>query len=331
MDLSTTYLGFDMPNPFICGAGPLADDLDSVRRLEDAGISAIVMRSLFEEQLTDEGLATLMSMDLPAESYGEALSYFPSLDEFVLGPGEYLEQIRKTKDAVRVPVIGSLNGTTPGGWLDYAKQIQDAGADALELHVYSVPTNPQATGASQVASTVEMVRSVREAVSIPLAVKLSPFYSAFANVAKKLDEVGADGLILFNRFYQPDIDVENLEVVESFNLSNSAELPLRLRWLAIVSGHVNASLGVTGGVHTKIDTIKAVMCGAHGVQLVSALIKHGPQHVAKLCQAVSEWLEEHEYDHLRQMQGSMSLLKCPDPKAFVRGSYARVLQTWKGI
>jgi dihydroorotate dehydrogenase (fumarate) len=331
MDLSTTYLGFDLPNPFICGASPLADNLDNVRRLEDAGVSAIVMRSLFEEQLTDEGLATHMSMDLPAESHGEALSYFPSLDEFVLGPGEYLEQIRKTKDAVGVPVIGSLNGNTPGGWLDYAKQIQDAGADALELHVYSVPTNPQTSGASQVASTVDMVRSVREVVSIPLAVKLSPFYSAFANVAKNLDEVGADGLILFNRFYQPDIDVENLEVVESFNLSTSAELPLRLRWLAIVSGHVDASLGVTGGVHTEIDTIKAVMCGAHGVQLVSALIKHGPQHVAKLRQAVSEWLEEHEYDHLRQMQGSMSLLKCPDPKAFVRGSYARVLQTWKGI
>jgi dihydroorotate dehydrogenase (fumarate) len=331
MDLSTKYLGFELSNPFICGASPLADSLDTVRSLEDAGVSVIVMRSLFEEQLVAEGLATHMSMDTPSESQGEAMSYFPSLEEFVLGPDEYLDQIRKTKEAVHVPIIGSLNGTTPGGWLDYAEQIEQAGADALELHVYSVPTSPQETGEARVADTVDMVRSVRKAVSIPLAVKLSPFYSSFANVAKKLDEVGADGLVLFNRFYQPDIDVENLEVVSNLRLSTSAELPLRLRWLAIVSGHVDASLGVTGGVHSAIDTIKAVMCGAHGVQMVSALMQHGPQHVENLRQAVSEWLEEHEYDNLRQMQGSMSLLKSPDPQAFVRGNYAHVLQTWSGI
>jgi dihydroorotate dehydrogenase (fumarate) len=331
MDLSTTYLGFEMPNPFICGASPLADNLDTVRTLEDAGAALIVMRSLFEEQLAAEGLATHMSMDTPAESQGEAMSYFPSLDQFVLGPDEYLDQIRKTKDAVGIPVVGSLNGDTPGGWLDYAKQIEEAGADALELHVYSVPTNPQETGEARVESTVDMVRAVRKAVSIPLAIKLSPFYSSFANVAKKLDEVGADGLVLFNRFYQPDIDVENLEVVSNLRLSTSADLPLRLRWLAIVSGHVDASLGVTGGIHTAIDAIKAVMCGAHGVQMVSALMQRGPQHIENLRQAVSEWLEEHEYENLRQMQGSMSLLKCPDPKAFVRGNYAHVLQTWGGV
>ncbi|MCA9103227.1 MAG: dihydroorotate dehydrogenase-like protein [Planctomycetales bacterium] len=329
MDISTTYLGLELPNPFISGAGPLADHMDTVRRLEDAGIAAIVMRSLFEEQLMAEGLATYRSMDVPANSHSEAMSYFPALDEFVVGPEEYLDRIRRIKDAVNVPLVGSLNGTTPGGWLDYARQIEQAGADALELHIYSVPTDPNETGEARVADTIEMVRAVREAVSIPLAAKLSPFYSSFANVAKQLDEVGADALVLFNRFYQPDIDVENLEVVESFTLSTSAELSLRLRWLAIVSGHVGASLGVTGGVHTSIDAIKAVMCGAHGVQLVSALLKRGPQHVATLRQELSDWLEEHEYENLRQMQGSMSLLRCPDPRAFVRGNYAHVLQTWR--
>jgi len=331
MDLSTTYLGFEMSNPFICGASPLADNLDMVRSLEDKGIAAIVLRSLFEEQLAAEGLATHLSMDMPAESQGEAMSYFPSPEEFVLGPEEYLDQIRKTKEAVGVPVIGSLNGNTSGGWLDYAKQIEQAGADALELHVYSVPTDPQESGEARVQNTVDMVHSVRTAVSIPLAVKLSPFYSSFANVAKKLDDTGADGLVLFNRFYQPDIDVENLEVVSNLRLSTSDELPLRLRWLAIVSGHVGASLGITGGVHTAIDAIKAVMCGAHGVQMVSALMQNGPEHIENLRHAVSKWLEEHEYDNLRQMQGSMSLLKCPDPQAFVRGNYAHVLQTWRGV
>ncbi|OHB77875.1 MAG: dihydroorotate dehydrogenase, partial [Planctomycetes bacterium RBG_16_64_10] len=324
----TTYLGFELPNPFLCGASPLADNLDTVRALEDAGAAAIVMRSLFEEQLAAEGLATHRSMDMPAHSYGEALSYFPTLDEFVLGPEEYLDQIGRAKRAVQVPIIGSLNGATPGGWLDYAKQIQQAGADALELHVYSVPTNPNETGEARVRSTVDMVRAVRATVAIPLAVKLSPFYSSFANVAKKLDQAGADGLVLFNRFYQPDIDVEELEVVSKLQLSTSAELPLRLRWLAIVAGHVKASLGVTGGVHAVLDAIKAIMCGAHGVQMVSALIQRGPQHITTLRQALGDWLDEHEYDCLRQMQGSMSLMKCPDPQAFVRGNYMHVLQTW---
>lgn len=329
MDLSTTYLGFELPNPFICGASPLADSLDMARALEDAGAAAIVMRSLFEEQLTAEGLAAHRSMDMTANSHGEALTYFPSLDEFVLGPEEYLEQIRKTKDAVQIPVVGSLNGETPGGWLDYAKKIEEAGADALELHIYSVPTDPNESGQSRVEKTVNMVRAVRKAVTIPLAAKLSPFYSSFANVAKMLDEAGADALVLFNRFYQPDIDVENLEVISDLQLSTSAVLPLRLRWLAIVCGHVRASLGVTGGVHTALDAIKAIMCGAQGVQLVSALMQRGPKHIENLRQEVAQWLEDHEYDSLRQMQGSMSLLRCPDPRAFVRGNYAHVLQTWQ--
>ena len=329
MDLSTTYLGFELPHPFISGASPLADNLDTVRALEDAGAAAIVMRSLFEEQLDAEWLDAQQSMDAPSESFGEALSYFPKPEGFVIGPEEYLDQIRKIKQAIGIPVIGSLNGSTPGGWLDYAKQIENAGADAVELHIYTVPTDPDETGSARFGQMVEMLQSVKKAVKIPVAVKMSPFYSSLANVAKRLGEAGADGLILFNRFYQPDIDVEDLEVVQHLSLSTSAELPLRLRWLAIVSGRVDASLAVTGGVHTYLDAIKAVMCGANGVQMVSALLENGPGHIKTIREEVAKWLEEHEYESLRQMQGSMSLMKCPDPNAFIRGNYIKILQTWQ--
>ncbi len=329
MDLSTTYLGFEMANPFVPGASPLADDLDTVRELEDAGASAIVMRSLFEEQLAAEGLTAVHNMDVPAESFAEALTYFPSPDNFVLGPDEYLEQLGRIKKAVQVPVIASLNGSTPGGWLDYAKQMEQAGADAVELHVFQIPTDPEEPSGARFKATVDMVRSVKKAVKIPVAVKLSPFYSSFANVARELEKVGADGLVLFNRFYQPDIDIENLEIVQHLELSTSAELPLRLRWLAILSGRVSLSLGVTGGVHTPLDAIKAVMCGAHAVQMVSALLQNGPQYIQTMIRKVGQWLEEHDYSSLRQMQGSMSLQKCPNPRALLRGNYMKMLQTWK--
>lgn len=329
MDLSTSYLGFKLPHPFMAGAGPLADTLDGVKKLEDAGAAAVVMRSLFEEQIASEQLATNRSMDTPAESFAEALSYFPSPDEFVLGPQEYLEELRKIKAAVKIPVIASLNGSTLGGWLDYAKLMQQAGADALELNAYYLATDPNETGEAVERRTVEMVAAVKKAVSIPVAVKLSPYYSCMANVAKHLDGAAADGLILFNRFYQPDIDVEELEVVPDLNLSSSGALLLRLRWLAILSGRVHASLAVTGGVHTSLDAIKAVMCGAHAVQMVSALLKNGPKHIEKIRGEVAKWLEEHEYESLKQMQGSMSLQKCPDPKAFERANYMHVLQSWQ--
>ena len=328
MDLSTTYLGFKLPHPLMPGAGPLADNLDGVRRLEDAGASAIVMRSLFEEQLIAEGLATHESMDGPAESFAEALSYFPTPDEFVLGPDEYLEQIRKIKQAVRVPVIASLNGATLGGWLDYAKQMQQAGADALELNIYYVATDMAEPGEAVVQRTVDMVAAVKKAVTIPVAVKLSPFYSSLANVAKQLDAVKVDGMVLFNRFYQPDIDVEDLKVESSLTLSHSGALLMRLRWLAILSGRVHASLAVTGGVHTCLDAVKAIMCGAQAVQMVSALLENGPQQLARVRSEVSQWLQDHEYESLKQMQGSMSLLKCPNPKAFERANYAHILQSW---
>ena len=329
MDLSTTYLGFKLPHPFMPGASPLADTLDGVRRLEDAGAPAIVMRSLFEEQLIAEGLATHESMDGPADSFAEALSYFPTPDEFVLGPDEYLEQIRKIKKAVKVPVVASLNGASLGGWLNYAKQMQQAGADALELNIYFVATDMNEPGEAVVKRTLDMVAAVKKVVSIPVAVKLSPYYSSMANVAKQLDAAKVDGMVLFNRFYQPDIDVENLEALESLTLSHSGALLMRLRWLAILSGRVQASLAVTGGVHTCLDAVKSIMCGAHAVQIVSALLEKGPKHLATLRQEVSRWLEEHEYDSLKQMQGSMSLLKCPNPKAFERGNYMHILQSWQ--
>jgi len=330
MDLSTTYLGFELPHPFMPGASPLADRLDNVKRLEDAGAAAIVMRSLFEEQLASEQLATSRSMDTPADSFAEALSYFPQPDEFVLGPEEYLEQIRKIKAAVRIPVVASLNGTTPGGWLDYARLMQEAGADALELNVYYLATDPNVTGVALEDRTIRMVEAVKKAVTIPVAVKLSPYYSSVANMAKHLDNVSADGLILFNRFYQPDIDVEELEVTSDINLSHSGALLLRLRWLAILAGRVRADLAVTGGVHSALDAIKAIMCGAQVVQMVSALLEHGPKYLSTIREGVARWLEEHEYESLRQMQGSMSLLKCPNPSAFERANYAHILQTWQG-
>ncbi len=329
MDLSTVYCGLELPHPFMNGASPLADNLDGVRRLEDAGAAAIVLRSLFEEQLTREQMAHARATDSHADSFAEALSYFPAPEDFVLGPDEYLEQIRKIKQAVKIPVIASLNGTTLGGWLGYARQMQEAGADALELNVYYLATDPDETGQAIEERTVRMVAEVKKAVTIPVAVKLSPYYSSMANVAKQLDGVKADGLVLFNRFYQPDIDAEQLEVVSSLTLSNSGALLVRLRWLAILSGRVSASLAVTGGVHTAMDAIKAVMCGAHAVQLVSALLERGPRHLKTIRNEVAEWLEEHEYESLRQMQGSMSLEKCPDPKAFERANYMHILQSWQ--
>ncbi len=328
MDLSTTYLGFKLANPFISGAGPMADHADGVRRLEDAGASMVVMRSLFEEQLVAEEMATSRSIDSVAHSNAEALSYFPDPEDFVLGPDEYLEKIRELKKAVDIPVVASLNGVTLGGWLDNARLLEQAGADAIELHIYALPTDAQMPGEALEQRTIEMVTTVKRAVRIPVAVKLSPFYTSLLNLASRLDEAGAAGLVLFNRFYHPDIDVEGLEIVSRLSLSDSSELPLRLRWLALLAGRVQASLAVTGGVHTVTDVVKAVMCGAQGVQMVSALLQRGPGYVAVLRNELAAWLEDHEYDSLRQMQGSMSFLKCPDPSPFNRASYMKVLQTW---
>jgi len=327
MDLSTTYLGFKLPHPLIPGASPLVDNLDTVRELEDAGAPMIVMHSLFEEQITAEEVATAAAVDYPSESYAEALSYLPAPTDYKLGPDEYLEQIRKIKAAVGVPVVGSLNGTTPGGWLEYAGLIEEAGADALELNLYEVAGDLEQTGAEVERRALEVVQAVKGAVRIPVAVKLSPFYSSIANFACQLDQLGVDGLILFNRFYQPDLDLENLEVIR-VNLSARDELLLRLRWLAILSGRVNCSLAATGGVHLATDAIKAMMTGAHAVQVVSALLRHGPAYLGWLRKAVVEWMEINEYESVQQMTGSMGLLRCPNPSAYERANYVKVLQSW---
>jgi dihydroorotate dehydrogenase (fumarate) len=311
------------------GASPLVDDLDTVKRLEDAGASAIVMHSLFEEQITREQLSSVRNILVHENSFAEALSYFPKVDEYALGPDRYLEQIQRIKAMVGVPVIGSLNGTTPEGWLAYAKQIQEAGADAVEINFYHVATDPKESGADVERRLIEVVRLVKAAVTIPVAVKVSPFFSSLPHLAQQLDGLDADGLVLFNRFYQPDIDPEALEAVPRLNLSTSHDLLLRVRALATLSGRVKASLAATGGVHTALDALKAVMAGAHVVQMVAALLQHGPQHLRAVREDLVRWLEDHEYASLRQARGSMSLEHCPDPEAFERGNYMRVLQTWR--
>ena len=329
MDLSTDYLGFKLPHPLMPGASPLVEDLDTVRRLEDAGAAAIVMESLFEEQIVAEQGVLHDHLDAHAESFAEARSYLPAPNEFHFGPEEYLHQISRIKQVVRIPVIASLNGSTRGGWLHHARQMEQAGADALELNVYAPVTDPGTSGAAVEQEAVDLVAALRAEVGIPLAVKLSPFYSSFAHVARRIDVAGANGLVIFNRFYQPDIDVEELEVARSLHLSDSHELLLRLRWLAVLSGRIDASLAVTGGVHTALDAIKAVMAGAHAVQMVSALLRHGPEHLTRVRDGIAAWLEQHEYASLRQMRGSMSLERCPDPRSYERANYMHILQSWR--
>jgi len=329
MDLSTTYLGLHLPHPLMPGSSPLADDLDTVRRLEDAGAAAIVMRSLFEEQIVGEELATYDAHEVPSESYAEALSYLPEPSLFSLGTTEYLEQIQRIKAAVAVPVIASLNGTSPESWIEYARLIAQAGADALELNIYDLPTDPRETGEDVERRVVDVVTTMREAVALPLAVKLSPFYSSLANLAAKLERAGADGLVLFNRFYQPDIDVETLEIVPRARLSNPTELLLRLRWISILAGQVGMSLAVTGGVHGAVDVVKAVMAGAHAVQMVSSLLRRGPAVLSRTRDELARWLEEHEYNSLRQMQGSLSAGRGASPAALERVHYMRVLHSWR--
>lgn len=329
MDLTTRYLGLDLAHPFMPGAGPLADSLDSVRRLEDAGAAAIVMRSLFEEQLAAEQLATMSHLDRISESFAEAPSYLPSPEEFTLGPEEYLEQLTRVREAVDLPVIASLNGAEGGYWLEYAQLIADAGADALELNVFDIETDPDVTGPQLEARLLRMVRRLHNRISLPIAVKLSPFYTAFLNVAAALADEGAAGLVIFNRFFQADLDIEELTVERDLELSSSSELALRLRWLAIVSGKLDVSLAVTGGVHTAEDAIKALMCGANVVQVVSALLQRGPEVLGEIKREVEEWLEDHEYDSLGQLRGSMNVARCPDPSIYARANYVHLLHTFR--
>jgi len=331
MNLATEYLGMPLPNPIVVGASPLSDDLDTVKRLEDAGASAIVLRSLFEEQITREQMAEFVHLDGHGESFAEAGSFFPSPNAFALGPDTYLRHLRKVKHAVRIPVIASLNGSTPGGWIEYARLMAEAGADALELNLYRLSGNPDVDAATIEREALTTVKAVRESVTIPVAVKLSPFYTAFAHMAREFDRAYADGLVVFNRFYQPDIDVDELTATRSLHLSDSSELRLRLHWIAMLSGRVRASLAVTGGVHTAVDIAKATMAGAHVTQMVSALLKRGPDYIRTVLTDLEQWLVEHEWESLSAMRGNMNFSRVPDADAYERANYMLMLQSWRGL
>lgn len=329
MDLSTRWLGLSLPHPFVAGASPLTDSVDRCKRLEDAGVAALVLRSLFEEQIDLEALAHHQAEVGHADAHGEALSYLPRVDGCVFGPDEYLDHVRAVKAAVGVPVVASLNGTTDGGWLDYARRIDEAGADALELNLYAVATDAGESGSELEERAVAIVRSVVRGVHMPVAVKLSPFYTSLPHFALRLQAAGAAGLVLFNRFFEPDVDVEAQEMRPHLELSDSRELGLRLRWLALLSGQLGCDLAVSGGVHTPRDALKAVMCGAHAVQLVASLVRGGAQRLTELRDGVAAWLDDNRCASLRQLRGSLDRTRSPDPKVLERVHYMRLLQTYR--
>ncbi len=328
MDLTTTYLGLEMKNPLVCGASPLGASLDTLRHLEDSGIAAIVLPSLFEEEILAAAKG-VMAMEAAGAGFAEATSYLPDPEGYHIGPGQYLEHIERAKEALSIPVIASLNGSSPGGWTRYAEKMQAAGADAIELNTYFLSTDITESGADVENRTVDIVREVAGAVSIPVSVKLSPFFSSIPNLAKRLVEAGAGALVLFNRFYQPDIDIEDLEVVPNLRLSSVEELRLRLRWLAILSATIECDFSCTGGAHNATDVIKSVMAGANTVQMVSALLIHGADHVTRTLEAIEFWMTEHDYEGIGQMHGSMNLSKTPDPGAYTRANYMKMLDSWE--
>jgi len=329
MDLTTTYLGLKLKNPIVPSASPLSHSLDTMKRLEDAGASAIVMYSLFEEQIAHDAAELNHFMTHGTESYAEALSYFPSAGEFNVGPDEYLEQIRKAVRTLDIPVIGSLNGLSAGGWTGYAKKIEEAGADALELNVYYVSTDPKMTSLQVEEMYLNVLKTVKASIHIPVAIKLSPFFSSMANMAMRFDAAGADGLVLFNRFYQPDIDLEKLEVSPSVILSTPQAMRLPLRWVAILHGRVKASLAATSGIHSAEDVLKMLMAGADVTMMCSALLRHGPEHITRVLEDLRQWMVAHEYTSVTQMKGSMSHKSVAEPAAFERANYMKVLQSYR--
>lgn len=329
MDLSTTYLGMKLKNPIVASASPLSHSVDVMKRLEDAGTSAVVMYSLFEEQIAHEQAELNHYLNYGTEAFAEALTYFPEPQSYNLGPEEYVELIHNAKKSLGIPVIGSLNGISTGGWIKYAQRIEEAGADAIELNVYYIPTDPRISGTDVEDRYVEVLSAVKTTVKIPVAMKLSPFFSSMAHMAQRLDNAGADGLVLFNRFYQPDVDLESLDVTPNLQLSTQTEMRLPLRWIAILFGRLKASLAATSGVHTAEDALKMLMAGADVTMLASALLKHGPQHVAAILNRMEQWMLEHEYISVSQLKGSMSQKSVADPSAFERANYMKVLQAYK--
>jgi dihydroorotate dehydrogenase (fumarate) len=330
MDTRTTYLGLALEHPFMAGASPLGHHIDSVKRLEDAGCAAVVLHSLFEEQITAVQSGHIGHVDIYEREAATLLASFPFAHEYPLGPDEYADHVRRVKQAVSIPVIGSLNGRTPETWLKFARVIEQAGADALELNIYDIPADLSTPGNTIEDRLVTVVDDLKRLLKIPLAVKLSPFFTALGHIARQLDGAGADGLVLFNRFYQPDIDVRTRTIAPQAELSTSAELLLRLRWLAILHGRVRPSLAVTGGVATPDDGVKALLAGADAVQLVSALLRHGPGHVAAMRTGLERWMAWHKLDRLDDFRGSLSLRTTADRASFERGNYIRTLHSWMG-
>jgi dihydroorotate dehydrogenase (fumarate) len=328
IDLSTTYLGLKLKNPLVPSSSPMCEDVGNIRRMEDAGAAAVVLHSLFEEQIVLESADLDRFLTADTEISAESVTHFPELTHRVMGPETYLKHIRNCKEAVGIPIIASLNGSTNGGWVHYAKQIQEAGADALELNIYYIPVDPKVTGEQVEQKYIELVKAVKAEVKIPVAVKLGPYFSSMANVAQELDAAGADALVLFNRFYQPDYDLESLEVVPNLILSNSHELLLRLHWIAVLYGSVKTDLALTGGVHSATDVVKAMMAGAKVAMMTSALLKRGITFLDTISTELLIWMGEHEYDSIKQMQGSMSRNAVPQPGAFERANYMKVLNSY---
>lgn len=330
MDLTTTYMGLELRSPLMVGAAaPLTEDIDNLKRIEDAGAGAVVLHSLFEEQIRQDSLELHHHLQHGTHSFAEALTYFPEPEIFHVGPDAYLEHIRKAKEMIGIPIVGSLNGSTQGGWTDYARSIQQAGADALELNIYAIPTDLHLTAAEIEQQYLDVLKAVKSVVTIPVAVKLSPYFTSLANMAYRLTLEGANGLVLFNRFYQPDIDVEALEVRPNVLLSTPQDMRLPMRWIAILYGRVQADLAGTGGIQKGVDAVRMLMAGAKVTMIVGALLRHGIEHLRDLDRELRHWMEEHEYGSVQQLQGSMSQLYCPNPSEFERVQYMKAIQTYK--
>lgn len=329
MDLSTKYMGMKLKNPIVPSASPLMYEVSSIKKLEAAGASAVVLHSLFEEQITHEALELNYLTTQGSESYAEAITYFPEPEVYHLGPDEYLNHIKTLKDSVNIPVIASLNGVTTGGWLEYASKIEAAGADGLELNIYFIPTNTQQAGTEVEQLYIDILKTVKSEIKIPIAVKLSPFFSSIANIAHQLDQNGANALVLFNRFYQPDIDLETLDVIPNIFLSTPQAMRLPLRWVAILYGRIKADIAATSGIHNAEDVLKMLMVGANVTMMCSALLKNGPEHITKVLDEMQMWMEEHEYSSIQQMIGSMSHKSVREPAAYERANYMKVLSSYR--
>ncbi len=328
MDLKTKYMGMTLKSPLVVSASPLSKTLDGIKKIEDAGASAVVLYSIFEEQIEYEQKELFYHTTVGTEAFAESLSYFPDVSEYNLGPDEYLEHIRKAKENVKIPVIASINGSSIGGWTEFAKLMQNAGADAIELNIYNIPTDLDKSGSDIENDYIEILKSVKAAVSIPVALKLSPYFSNMANMAKRFDAAGADALVLFNRFYQPDINLEELEVEPHIILSNPTDLRLPMRWIAILKGRIFADLAATSGIHYGEDVIKMMLVGANATMLCSTLLRYGVDYIKDIEAEMIEWMTEHEYESIMQMQGSMSQLNMADPSAYERAQYMKAINNY---